>query len=96
MVKAVLMNSNDNVATLLADVEAGGSVTVILTNGKMQSEVRAKQRIPFGHKISITDIGIGHKIFKYGEVIGEATQPIASGDHVHIHNIKSMTWGKFG
>lgn len=96
MVKAILMNSRDNVATLLADVIAGGTVSVTLTNGEVQSEVKARQGIPFGHKVSIKDIGIGEKILKYGEVIGEAKLPIMRGDHIHIHNIKSITWGKFG
>ncbi len=96
MVRAILMNPKDNVATLLADVEAGGIVTVALTSGEVQGEVRATQHIPFGHKISINNIEAGEKILKYGEVIGEAVLPITRGDHVHIHNIRSMTWGKFG
>jgi altronate dehydratase len=96
LVRAILMNPKDNVATLLADVDADCSVTVTLTGGEVQAEVRAKQQIPFGHKISIKDIEAGDKILKYGEVIGEAVLPIVRGEHVHIHNIRSMTWGKFG
>jgi altronate dehydratase len=96
LVKAILMDTRDNVATLLADVDSGDMVAVTLSSGQEQSEVQAKQHIPFGHKISIKDIEIGDKIIKYGEVIGEATRPITIGDHVHIHNIRSMTWGRFG
>jgi altronate dehydratase len=96
LVKAILMNPRDNVATLLADVEVRNSVEVILTSGEKQSEVEAKQPIPFGHKISIKDIRVGETILKYGEVIGVATLPIMAGDHVHIHNLRSLTWGKFG
>jgi altronate dehydratase len=89
------MDAKDNVATLLADVDVGGIVAVTLSSGEVRSEVQARQRIPFGHKISIKDIGTGDKIIKYGEVIGEAILPIETGDHVHIHNIRSMTWRRF-
>ena len=96
LVKAILMDTKDNVATLLADADSGDMVAVTLSSGQVQSEVQAKKHIPFGHKISIKDIETGDKIIKYGEVIGEATLPITIGDHVHIHNIRSMTWGRFG
>ncbi len=95
MVKAILMNTKDNVATLLADVDEGTTVAVTLSSGEVQSEVQSRQHIPFGHKISVKDIDVGDKIVKYGEVIGEAILPITTGDHVHIHNIRSMTWGRF-
>ena len=29
---------------------------------------------------------------KYGVVIGRATQDIAAGDHVHVHNLKGERW----
>jgi altronate dehydratase len=96
MVKAVLMNPKDNVATLLAGVEAGGTVSVTSTSGNVQSEVKARQNIPFGHKISTVETAKGEKIIKYGEVIGEAVLSISRGDDVHIHNARSITWGKFG
>jgi altronate dehydratase len=96
MVKAVLMDSKDNVATLLADVEAGGTVQVTSSSGNVQSEVIARRPIPFGHKISTVGIAKGEKVIKYGEVIGEAILSILEGDHVHIHNVRSITWGKFG
>ena len=96
MAKAILMNAKDNVATMLADAGVGDAVKITLSSGKLQGEVQARQNISFGHKISVKDIAAGDKIIKYGEVIGEATMPITTGDHVHIHNIRSMTWGRFG
>jgi hypothetical protein len=42
-----------------------------------------------GHKIASRAIQTGEKILKYGAPIGSATQPIAKGDHVHLHNMKS-------
>jgi urease beta subunit len=32
----------------------------------------------------------GDKVIKYGAVIGQATRPIRVGDHVHVHNMKSL------
>ncbi len=45
--------------------------------------------INLGHKLAGTAIAVGEKVLKYGASIGSATQDIAIGDHVHIHNMKS-------
>jgi altronate dehydratase len=42
-----------------------------------------------GHKIAIRSIHSGERVIKYGEVIGRATQPIAGGAWVHVHNFVS-------
>ena len=34
----------------------------------------------------------GEKVIEYGEPIGEVSQNINAGAHVHVHNIKSMRW----
>jgi hypothetical protein len=89
-VRAVVMNSKDNVATLLSDVEVGAVVVVTSADGRVVKKVEALRLIPFGHKIAITRIGRKELVLKYGEVIGEATEPIEEGEHVHVHNIKSL------
>ena len=38
-------------------------------------KVEAAQSIPFGYKIAIARIGRKELVLKYGEVIGEATDP---------------------
>lgn len=43
---------------------------------------------PAGHKMAIKPIPAGSPIIKYGFAIGIATQDIAPGEHVHIHNVK--------
>jgi len=95
LVKAIAMDPRDNVATLLADVETGEAVTVTSTSGKVTGDLKAKHHIPFGHKIALVKIRRGEKVLKYGEVIGETIVPIEQGEHIHVHNLKSMTWGKF-
>src|SRR3546814_14975937 len=48
--------------------------------------VAARTRIPTGHKVATRAIAEGAPVVKYDQVIGFATQAIAAGDHVHVHN----------
>ena len=47
----------------------------------------ATESIPTGHKIATIAIAAGEPVRKYGQVIGVATCAIASGSHVHTHNL---------
>jgi len=85
--KAIVLNSKDNVATALADLAQGD--TVDLEVDKKPVSVKVVNPIQFGHKFSLVDISSGSPILKYGEVIGEATQDIKTGEHVHVHNVAS-------
>ena len=42
-----------------------------------------------GHKYALRPIAEGEAVVKYGEIIGKATRPIAAGDWVHTHNLRS-------
>jgi len=48
--------------------------------------VKARQRIPFGHKLAARAIAAGEPVVKFGQIIGFASQPIEAGDWVHEHN----------
>ena len=85
--KAIVLNGKDNVATALADLAAGEIVA--LEVDKKPVSVKVVNPIQFGHKFSLVDIKSGAAIIKYGEVIGEATKDIATGEHVHVHNVAS-------
>ena len=85
--KAIVLNSKDNVATALADLDAGESIALEVDKNK--SSVKLVNPIQFGHKFSLVDIKAGATILKYGEVIGEATKDIKAGEHVHVHNVAS-------
>ncbi|MBV8523237.1 MAG: altronate dehydratase [Acetobacteraceae bacterium] len=54
--------------------------------------VTATDRIPAGHKVAVRPHAQGEAVHKYGQIIGFATQPIAPGQHVHVHN---MGMGEF-
>ena len=85
--KAVVLNEKDNVATALADLEAGSSVKVDV--GGRLITIKLTSHIPFGHKFSIACIEAGAPVIKYGEAIGNATTVIGVGDYVHVHNVAS-------
>jgi altronate dehydratase small subunit len=80
---ALHMSSKDNVVTCLRPIHKGETITID------DITVTATMDIPLFHKIAIADIPVGGLCYKYGEIIGDATQAIAAGDHVHVHNIES-------
>jgi altronate hydrolase len=45
--------------------------------------------IPVGHKIARRAIRAGETIIKYGDPIGIASQDIAPGEWVHVHNLRT-------
>jgi altronate hydrolase len=47
----------------------------------------ARQTIPSGHKIAVRKVLAGQRVLKYGQLIGQATQGIEPGEHVHVHNL---------
>jgi (2R)-sulfolactate sulfo-lyase subunit alpha len=48
--------------------------------------------VPIGHKIALIDLKEGDTVIKYGEDIGRVIASISTGDHVHVHNIKTKRW----
>jgi len=81
-VRAIRIDARDNVAVVVADVAAGGRVR--LDDG---SELTATQAVPRGNKIALSALAAGEPVIRYGEEIGVATTAIATGDHVHTHNM---------
>lgn len=77
----LLLHPNDDVAVAVAPIAEGESLKV---GGGV---VVARQAILPGHKIALRTIAEGSEVRKYGQVIGLATRDIASGAHVHSHNL---------
>ena len=88
MKKAIIIDGKDNVATLLTDVNANDEVQVMI--GDKTTETKVQENIQFGHKFAMKAINKGQDVVKYGEVIGQATQDIGEGQHVHVHNVESL------
>ena len=78
MFNIIKLNEKDNIG--IAPME-------IPENTKINLNIVTKNQIPFGHKISLQDIKKGSFIYKYGQIIGTASNDISSGQHVHSHNL---------
>jgi altronate hydrolase len=75
----IKLHPRDNVAVAGGDMPAG-----TLLPGSDQA---CRAAIPSGHKVAVKDIGAGEAVRKYDQIIGFASQPIAAGEHVHVHNL---------
>ena len=83
--RAVLvLRDGDNVAVALRELPEGYAVDVA------RGSVATRRIIPAGHKVATREIAAGELILKYGETMGRATQAIAAGEHVHVHNVEGL------
>lgn len=83
MSKFVLLNNADNVFICCQAAKAGENVYID------ELKYCLTTSIDVGHKIANKSIKSGQKIIRYGVSIGSAISNIASGEHVHLHNMKS-------
>ena len=74
------LNAADDVVIACRDLEPG---TNLLKEG-----VVCKDAIPSGHKVATGAVAAGEPVRRYSQIIGFATQPIAPGQHVHVHNLE--------
>jgi len=70
----------DNVCIAVRNLETGESIAAGGTQARLTGAVR------MGHKIALAPIAKGSPIVRYGQTIGFASQPVAPGDWVHMHN----------
>lgn len=88
--RALKMSPIDNVATAIDVIEPGDLVSVTTKDGARVDEVEVLDKVDIYHKFALSGMAAHDIVYKYGEVIGEATQPIKRGEHVHVHNIASV------
>lgn len=84
MRQIIRFTENDNVAIVLDDMKEGQKLWV------SDEEIVVRDKIPYGHKIALTDLEKGEFVVKYGEPVARVTQKIQKGDWVHIHNVESI------
>ena len=83
---AVILSDKDNVATALVDLPVGD---YMLGSGADEAAITIPEDIRAGFKLALSDIGKGEQIYKYGYLIGLATEDIEKGNCVHVHNLIS-------
>ncbi|MBZ4664785.1 UxaA family hydrolase [Mahella sp.] len=86
--KALIINKDDNVAVALDNLEADELVDIRC--GEDILHYKVIESIPKYHKFAIVSIPVRQRVIKYGETIGETTQNVPVGAHVHIHNVRSL------
>lgn len=77
------ISEEDNVYVLLRPLTEGSCLQF------GEQTIVCETSLELGHKIAARDISSGERIIKYGAPIGSATRDIRTGEHVHLHNIKS-------
>lgn len=77
MLPFIRLDADDNVVTATRALEAGTDIEGVPT----------RALIPSGHKIATRAIPKGEMVRKYAQFIGLASEDIAAGDHVHVHNV---------
>lgn len=93
MIHFVLHDAQDTVAVVVVEgVQAGMSLNGWIMDEDRNIVVQAQQDIPIGHKVALKDMAPGDTVIKYGIDMGKVVAPIKTGQHAHVHNIKTKRW----
>jgi len=83
----------DNVGVVVIEgLAAGTEMLGVITENDTTINLKAGHDIPIGHKVALTDLKDGDTIIKYGVDIGKMVADAATGEHVHVHNLKTKRW----
>ncbi len=80
---AVHLRPVDNLAVAARQLAAG---LVVEHKGRT---ITLTERIGLGHKLALCPICAGEAVYKYGQIIGFASQDIAPGELIHEHNLSA-------
>ena len=90
MIHFVVYEEGDGVGVIVVEgVKAGQQLDGWIMEDDKDVNVTAKSDIPIGHKVALKDYRPGDSVIKYGVDIGRVVQPIAKGEHLHVHNVKT-------
>lgn len=89
---AVLVhNEGDDVGVAITDL-LPGEVLAGWLDSQRRDRVLVTEAIPLGHKVALTDLAEGADVTEYSQRIAVTRAPIARGQHVHTHNVRSARW----
>jgi (2R)-sulfolactate sulfo-lyase subunit alpha len=89
----LIHDHKDNVGVVVVeDLKPGTEMLAVVTEDNSDFRIEARQAVPIGHKIALKDLKPGDTVMKYGEDIGRIVAPVAKGEHVHTHNLKTKRW----
>lgn len=93
MIHCVLHTPKDSVAVVVTEgVKAGQTLTALILDEDRTIEIPCQSDIPLGHKVAMCDMAVNDTVIKYGVDIGKVVANIKTGEHAHVHNIKTKRW----
>jgi (2R)-sulfolactate sulfo-lyase subunit alpha len=93
MIDFVVHDEGDSVGVVVVEgVKAGDAITGWVMDQNQDIEFTAASDIPIGHKLAIKPMHQGDTVIKYGTDIGKVVADIGTGEHAHVHNIKTKRW----
>jgi (2R)-sulfolactate sulfo-lyase subunit alpha len=92
MIQFIAHGKQDNVAVMVMDVRKDEQIVGWNMETDETLRATATEDIPLGHKIALARVAKGEKVIKYNVPIGDATQDISVGQHVHTHCLRTARW----
>jgi len=94
---AVHLRPEDNVAVAARHLPSGAEIGLRSVpepagqapDGSGGATLTTDRRVGMGHKFALRPIKKGEAIYKYGQIIGFASQDIPAGSHAHVHNVSA-------
>lgn len=80
--QAIQIDSRDNIAVALVDLQGGTDISVTQNVYKLVSDIPAK------HKFALRDFAPGDSIYMYGVLVGKASRSIACGERIRTDNLR--------
>ena len=89
----IIHDEKDNVGVVVIDkiVQNQDCSCWIMENDKTV-KIHSINEIQLGHEIAMVNLNEGDTISKYGHDIGKVVKSIKKGEHMHVHNVKTMKW----
>jgi hypothetical protein len=79
----LLLHPDDNILVARRDIAAGERVELDGESFLIPAAVE------LGHKVARRTLAADTRVLKYGAPIGSMNTPVARGEHVHLHNLRS-------
>jgi (2R)-sulfolactate sulfo-lyase subunit alpha len=89
----LIHDHRDNVGVVVVeDLDPGTQMLCVVTEDNSDFRLKVRGTVPIGHKVALADLKPGDTAIKYGHDIGRIVAPVARGEHVHVHNLKTKRW----
>ncbi len=93
MIDFVVHDEGDSVGVIVVEgIKGGDEMTGWVMDQNKDIKLKAMSDIPIGHKLAIRELKQGDTVIKYGTDIGKVVANISTGEHAHVHNIKTKRW----